>query len=227
MDALYTSSLATDLGKISYEECLDLQLGLVDLRKKGLISDTVLFLEHDPPVYTIGRKSDPANWPGINPVKTDRGGDVTYHSPGQLVFYPILDLTVNGKIDVRRLVKGMEKVVIDALSDNGMETYVGEEPGIWTRGTDRKVASLGMAISGHVSYHGVAINLTPEPLEGFMKINPCGLDPSVMGYVGVSRDDMIASLMKALGNEFNIRNKIGRDDFLSLLSNCGEQFPKI
>lgn len=195
-----TSSPAVDLGIISYGDCLALQKRLVSLRKKGAMADSVLFLEHDPPVYTIGRKSDPANFPGIDPVKTDRGGDVTFHGKGQLVFYPIFDTTQNGRLDVRAFVKNMEKVVMNALSSLGHETYVGDEPGIWLKGADRKVASIGMAIDSHVSYHGVAINYTAEPLEYFSKIHPCGLEPTVMGYVDVSRDD----LMKALLEQFSI-----------------------
>lgn len=217
MDTLYTSSLASDLGTISYGKCLDLQMRLVQLRKKEIIKDTALFLEHDPPVYTIGRKSDPSNWPGIDPVRTDRGGDVTYHSPGQLVLYPIFDLRRDGKIDVRGFVKNMEKAVMGALGENGIESYVGEEPGIWTSSGNRKVASLGMAISDNVSYHGVAINLTGEPLKGFMKINPCGLNPEVMGYAGIPREKMIRSLMKQLEDIFHIEKFVNGNEFLSMV----------
>lgn len=216
MGTRYTSNLATDLGRISYDSCLDLQMRLAELRKAGIIGDTVLFLEHDPPVYTIGRKSDPSNWPGIDPVRTDRGGDVTYHSPGQLVFYPIFNLLENGKVDVRAFVRRIEKSVMDALLENGVETYVGEEPGIWTKDGDRKVASLGMAIQGNVSHHGVAVNISPEPLEGFARINPCGLDPKVMGYVPIGRSRLIGSLLKSLSETFAPFEMVGKDDIMSL-----------
>ncbi len=193
----YISNRAIDLGQIAYGECLEIQLKLVSLRKAGSIGDTILFLEHNPPVYTIGRKSDPKNWPGIDPIRTERGGDVTYHSPGQLVIYPILDLMKNGRVDVRSHVRNIENIVIDALKENGAEAYIGEEePGIWTFEGNRKVASVGMAIDGHVSYHGIAINYTGEPLAGFNRISPCGLDPSVMGYVDISRNVLVGSLMR-------------------------------
>lgn len=214
-----TSSLAVDLGDIGYSDCLEIQLKLVALRKSGAIGDTILFLEHNPPVYTIGRKSDPANWPGIDPVRTERGGDVTYHSPGQLVIYPILDLMKDGKVDVRSHVRKIENIVIDALKENGVEAYIGvEEPGIWTSGTNLKVASVGMAIDHHVSYHGIAINYTGEPLEGFMKINPCGLDPSVMGYVDISRDNLISSLLDQFSRGFNGFAFIARNEFMNTLN---------
>lgn len=215
-----TSNLAVDLGRITYKECLELQLKLVELRRNGYIGNTILFLEHDPPVYTIGRKSDPKNWPGIDPVRTGRGGDVTYHSPGQLVVYPIFDLSENGRVDVRAFVKKVENVVVSALRRNGVETYIGnEEPGIWTVDRNRKVASVGMAIDRNVSYHGIAINITPEPLEGFKRISPCGLDPSVMGYVEIKRDDLVHTLMNEFSSSFAQFTKTGKEEFFSILGN--------
>lgn len=218
MENLSISNLAVDLGEIPYDQCLDIQLKLVSLRKSGLIGDVVLFLEHNPPVYTIGRRSNPKNWPGIDPVKTERGGDVTYHSPGQLVVYPILDLMHDGKVDVRSHVKKIENIVIDALSENGVKTFIGEEePGIWTSYDRKKVASVGMAIDRHVSYHGIAINYTSEPLEGFGRINPCGLDPSVMGSVDVSREKIVDSLLKQFSESFSKFTLISREEFLEAL----------
>lgn len=216
----YTSNHAVDLGTIPYGECLDLQLRLVGMRKENSIGNVILFLEHDPPVYTIGRKSDPGNWPGIDPVRTGRGGDVTYHSPGQLVVYPVIELSENGKVDVRAFVRKVENAVISALGRNGVEAYIGrEEPGIWTVEGNRKVASVGMAIDKHVSYHGIAINISPEPLEGFSRISPCGLDPSVMGYVDIKRGKLVQSLIREFSSTFTEFSMIGREEFLAILEN--------
>lgn len=208
------SNHAVDLGSIGYSECLELQLKLVSLRRSGDIGNTLLFLEHDPPVYTIGRKADPANWPGLDPVRTERGGDVTYHSPGQLVIYPIFDLNENGRVDVRSFVMRVESCVMAALEENGVSAYIGkDEPGIWTVGENRKVASVGMAIDRGISYHGIAINITEEPLNGFLKINPCGLDPKVMGHVGVDRRIMVESMLKAFNRYFPEMEEISREKF--------------
>lgn len=215
----YTSNPASDLGRIGYHECLQLQLHLVEMRKEGLVGNTLLFLEHDPPVYTIGRKSDPKNYPGIQVVKTGRGGDVTYHSPGQLVVYPIFEVSDDGRLDVRGFVKRIEGVVIDSLGALGYDTYVGsEEPGIWDKGTGKKVASVGMAIDGHVSYHGIAINISAEPIAGFQRIHPCGLEPSMMGYVDVDREELVNTLLKKFSSAFSEHKMVGKNILLDLVS---------
>ncbi len=219
MDTPSTSSLASDLGAISYQDCLGLQRKLVSMRKAGAIGDTLLFLEHDPPVYTIGRKSDPKNFSTIKVVKTERGGDVTYHSPGQLVVYPIYDLAAGGRIDVRAFVKKVEGIVVTALGECGVKTHIGDvEPGIWITSTGKKVASVGMAIDSSVSYHGVAVNISPQPLEGFARINPCGLDPSVMGYADVHREDLVRALLRGFSSVFGEHIMLDRDTFMKTVA---------
>lgn len=204
MENLYTSNLAIDLGTIGYDECLKIQKNLLCRRQEGSIPDTLLFLQH-PPVYTTGRKDDPSNYPGIAVIKTERGGDVTYHGPGQLVVYPILKLwEKDGKIEVRSFVVKLENIVINALGRFGFEASVGEEPGIWVSsgGKMKKVASMGLAIEKGVSYHGISINIGKEVLEGFSRINPCGMDSSVMGYVDINRGDLIRVLVSEFSGVF-------------------------
>ena len=196
----FTTRLSVDLGTIEYGRCLDLQRLLVSRRKAETIPDILLFLEHSPGVYTIGRKADPANFPGLDPIKIERGGDITYHGDGQLVVYPIFDMRFSGKLDVRRFVQRIESVAINAISNLGNKAYVGEEPGIWV--DKKKVASIGMAIDGFVSYHGIAFNYSPNVLEGFMKIRPCGLDPGSMGYIDTSRSALLHELYHAFIAEF-------------------------
>ncbi|MEM0156163.1 MAG: lipoyl(octanoyl) transferase LipB [Thermoplasmataceae archaeon] len=212
MENLSTSNLHTDLGRIGYQECLELQLKLLKLRKGGKIGDIMLFLEHDPPVFTTGRKSNPINFGKVNVVATDRGGDVTYHSPGQLVVYLIFNIESDGKRDVRKFVHAVESAIMESIARFGYDPYVGDEPGIWIKQGNKKVASIGMAIDGFVSYHGFSLNFTDEPLEGFRQVNPCGLDPGVMGYVPVDRNSLIGELLKNFGSRFGNFIAIDKND---------------
>ena len=204
MENRYTSNLAIDLGQIDYLECLKFQKDLVSRRLNNSIPDVILFLEH-PPVYTTGRRDDPSNYGSIDVIKTERGGDVTYHGPGQLVVYPILKIwEKEGKIDVRSFVVKLEGIVIKSLATFGFEASVGDEPGIWVgNGKEKKkVASMGLAIENGVSYHGISINIGKEVLEGFSRINPCGMDSSVMGYIEINREDLIDVLISVFSEEF-------------------------
>jgi len=204
MENRYISNLAIDLGVIDYEKCLKIQKDAVKRKISGEIPDVLLFLEH-PPVYTTGRKDSPSNYHGIDVIRTERGGDVTYHGPGQLVIYPILKIDgSDGKIDVRGFVVKLEKIVIKSLERFGYNARVGDEPGIWigTGESSRKVASMGLAIERGVSYHGISINIGKEVLEGFSRINPCGMDASVMGYVNIKREDLIHSLIANFSDQF-------------------------
>ena len=205
----YTTRLSVDLGTIEYRRCLDLQHLLVSRRKAGIIPDILLFLEHSPGVYTIGRKADPANFPGLDPVRIERGGGITYHGEGQLVVYPIFDMRLSGKIDVRRFVQRIESVAINAIEQLGYKAGVGDEPGIWVG--NKKVASIGMAIDDFVSYHGIAFNYSPKVLESFMRIRPCGLDPASMGYLKISRDRLLQVLHDAFSAEFGDFSIIDRE----------------
>jgi lipoate-protein ligase B len=172
------------LGTLAYGEALDLQERCRDAREAGRVPDLLLLLEH-PPVYTRGRRSDPSELPlgedwysgrGIEIVDVDRGGKVTYHGPGQLVGYPILNLAPDRK-DVKRFVRDLEEVLIRALAGFGIRAErspVRERvTSVWV-GND-KIASIGIHIARWITTHGFALNVTNEPLPRFAGIVPCGI----------------------------------------------------
>jgi len=169
-----------DLGRMEYGECLALQRRLRDERIAGAGEDTLLLVEH-PPVATLGRRGESSEvFDPTLPVYTiERGGKATYHGPGQLVLYPIVHLG-EGNRDVRAWVQCLEGLVIRLLADFGIPAHVKPDlPGVWTTATDRKVASIGIAISHWVSMHGIALNVDID-LSGFERIDPCGLGAAVM-----------------------------------------------
>jgi lipoyl(octanoyl) transferase len=182
-----------NLGRIGYGAALELQQRLVAERKQGAISDQLLLLEHDH-VVTLGRNgrienllaSDEAlERAGISFYPTDRGGDVTYHGPGQLVGYPILDLR-DWKRDVGAYVRGVEQAIIDALADFGISAgRIPKLTGVWVDG--RKIAAIGVHISRWVTSHGFALNVSTD-LSYFQYIVPCGLTKPVtsMAQLGVN-----------------------------------------
>jgi len=168
------------LGRIRYQPALELQRELVRQRQQGLIPDQLLLLEHFP-VITLGRNGkrehvlasdDVLQRAGIEFWSTDRGGDVTFHGPGQLVGYPILDLR-EWKRDVVAYVRALEQVLIDALEELGLKA--GRRPGatgVWI--ANRKIAAIGVHISRWVTSHGFALNVNTD-LNYFRYIVPCGL----------------------------------------------------
>jgi lipoyl(octanoyl) transferase len=163
-------------GRMDYERALAWQEGLLARRMAGG-ADVLLLLEH-PPVYTLGRGGDPRHLgvaaTGSIPVfRAHRGGQVTYHGPGQLVGYPILDLRAH-RPDVRWYLRSLEDVLIGALTDVGIEAA--RRPGltgVWVGG--RKIASIGVALRRWVSWHGFALNVGRD-LGGFAAITPCGIE---------------------------------------------------
>ncbi|AAT43130.1 lipoate-protein ligase B [Picrophilus oshimae DSM 9789] len=205
-----------DLKRFDYKKCLDIQYRLVSMRKNDLIGNTIIFVEHDP-VYTIGRKADPRNYSNVNVIRTDRGGDITYHGPGQLVSYFIFDVRINGKKEVKTFLNNIENVYINLLKNLGYSASTGDEPGIWIEknGKLKKVASIGMAIDDYVSYHGVALNINKEVLNGFIKINPCGLPPAVMDYIDIKRDDAIDLIIREIEKIYGKFNKIEYEGLIS------------
>ena len=164
-------------GRVAYEEATRWQEALVERRLAGDVADCLLLLEH-PPVYTLGRGADPrflglGAEGGIPVVRTSRGGQVTYHGPGQLVGYPIVDLR-DHRQDVRWYVHELEQVLIDALEAFGIAGgRVEGLPGVWVGGK-RKIASIGVAIRRWVTWHGFALNVAAD-LGGFGAITPCGI----------------------------------------------------
>lgn len=163
------------LGVVPYDRALDLQERLVDARARGG-EDTLLLLEH-PPVYTLGRGADTAflgaaAGGAVPVVRTSRGGQVTYHGPGQLVAYPVVDLRGH-RCDVRWYVRRLEDVVIRSLEAFGITgERVDGAPGVWVAGA--KIASIGIAVRRWITWHGVALNVDVD-LTPFTRIVPCGL----------------------------------------------------
>jgi len=168
-----------DLGLEPYNRALDLQHRLVAARREGRIEDVLLLLEH-PPVITLGRRGDEGNIVasgellarlGIEVHRVERGGDVTYHGPGQLIGYPILDLR-GYRQDVGWYMHSLEEVLIRALSDFGVEAgRVEGRIGVWIG--DKNIAALGARIEEWITYHGFALNVSPD-LSHFDLIVPCG-----------------------------------------------------
>jgi len=181
-----------ELGRVDYGRALELQQELIAQRKQGLIGDQLLLLEH-PHVITLGRNGHLENLlasdevlsrAGIAFYPTDRGGDVTYHGPGQLVGYPILDLR-EWKRDVGAYVRGVEQAIIETLADFGIEAgRIEKLTGVWVG--ERKIAAIGVHISRWVTSHGFALNVSTD-LSYFQYIVPCGLTKPVtsMAQLGV------------------------------------------
>ena len=161
------------LGRVPYREALALQRAL----HAGAVSDYLVLLEH-PHVYTLGRNADTAHLlvppaeVGADLEAADRGGDVTYHGPGQIVAYPVLDLRAYGR-DIHRYMRALEQSAIDLLATYGI---AGERrpgtPGVWAGGD--KIASVGVFVGRWVTLHGIAVNIDPD-LSHFDLIHPCGL----------------------------------------------------
>lgn len=165
------------LGRIEYRAALALQDSLVIQRRAGEIPDTVLLLEHDP-VYTIGRTRDRSSLRDTSAlphpvVEINRGGQATWHGPGQLVGYLIIDLQSRGS-DLHRYLRALEQAQIDCLREIGVENAGCREglTGVWVG--DRKIASIGVGIRHWVAMHGFALNVSRD-LAGFEAIVPCGI----------------------------------------------------
>jgi lipoyl(octanoyl) transferase len=168
-------------GLTPYVEGWELQRNLVRLRKRGEVPDTLVLLEHSP-VYTVGRAAKDASNLGVGEEYlkslgaevfwSDRGGDATFHGPGQLVGYPILRLK---KLDTHKYLRDVEEVIILVLSDYGLRA--GRHPsytGVWVEGS--KIAAIGVKFSsGRITSHGFALNVTTD-LSWFDKITPCGIE---------------------------------------------------
>lgn len=187
-----------DLGLVSFGEAYSVQkeaLASVKLRKEG---ESIIFAQHYP-VFTIGRlgkrenilaNAQELNSRGIDIINTDRGGDITFHGPGQIVVYPILDLTKRSK-DMHKFLRGLEEVVILTLSDYSVNSFrIKDRTGCWT--DKGKIASIGVAASGWVTYHGFALNANVD-LSYFDMINPCGF-----------KDINMTSMKDILDNEVDL-----------------------
>lgn len=204
-----------DLGRMPYAEAFALQQQLVGERKRGEIADQLLFVEH-PHVVTMGRNGRSENLlaspellerAGIELHSTDRGGDVTYHGPGQVVGYPIFDLR-EWKRDVVAYVRGLEDVLIGALAEFGIEGgRLAGATGVWVGEGEKaaKVAAIGVHISRWVTSHGFALNVETD-LNYFRYIVPCGLTKPVTSLrelgCGASRQQVLDALAHGFGKTF-------------------------
>jgi len=174
-----SKTLLVDLGTRDYKETWELQCGLVELRARALIPDVLLLVEH-PHVVTMGKSAKPENILSKRfPIyEVERGGDVTYHGYGQLVGYPIMNLTERDR-NVGRYVRGLEATLIETLDHFGISAQrIEGRTGVWV-GERKKIASIGVAVRGWVTFHGFALNVSTD-LSCFSTINPCGYDSGVM-----------------------------------------------
>lgn len=201
-----------ELGRMDYARAFELQQQLARERKQGAIPDHLLLLEH-PHVITMGRNGHEENLlaggdilerAGIAFHPTDRGGDITYHGPGQLVGYPILDLR-EWQRDVGAYMRAIEQVIIDTLADYGIPSgRIPKLTGVWVG--ERKIAAIGVHLSRWVTSHGFALNVNTD-LSYFQYIVPCGLTKPVtsMAELGVraSVDEVAETLAGHFGRTFD------------------------
>ena len=209
-----------DLGLVPYGEAFDLQRSLAGAVSQGAIPDTVIFLEH-PPVVTLGRRTEldrelhiPED-AAVEIAETDRGGKSTYHAPGQLVCYPILDLRHHGK-DVKRYVRDLEETLIHTLGAVGLEAVRYEGlTGVWMppgggQGP-RKIASIGVHVARWVTTHGYALNVDLDPAPFTDWITACGLDDAQFTTIArelgrpVSVDEVRPAAIAAVAEVYGLR----------------------
>jgi len=216
------------LGIVPYEVALKLQQGLMQARAEGRIGDVILLLEH-PSVFTVGRfkggediivPPERLAREGIAVFHTDRGGGITYHGPGQLVGYPIVNLKENG-LGVREYIQKLETVIIELLLALGIQGHrVAEYPGVWVG--EKKVCSVGIHVSHHITTHGFALNVTND-LRYFRYIRPCGLAGEAMTSVSellghwVAMETIIEKLLACLSEIFGLGCEQESDRWLATL----------
>ncbi len=175
------------LGVVPYREAWELQRSLAAAVSQGAIPDTVIFCEH-PPVVTTGRRTETSELhipvgAAADVVETDRGGKSTYHGPGQLVCYPILDLHRHGK-DVKLYVRRLEQAIIQTLEPLGLEaTRIDGLTGVWLQSPPRKIASIGVRVARWVTTHGYALNVDLDPAPFSDWITACGLEDAAFTTV--------------------------------------------
>lgn len=207
------------LGVVPYGQALDLQHQLVEAHKRGAGEDTFLLLQH-PPVLTLGRRAQETNIiaspeflakQGIEVFKVERGGDVTYHGPGQLVGYPLLDLK-HFQLDVGWYVRSLADVLVRTLRDFGVAgVYRAEQPGVWIG--DEKIAAIGAHITRHegswITSHGFAFNVNPN-MQHWQLIIPCGIaDKGVASLANllkrdISVEEVMPHVVRHFGDVFGV-----------------------
>jgi lipoate-protein ligase B len=176
-------------------------------RRRGAIEDTLILVEH-PPVVTVGVEGDDgeADISGLPVVRVERGGKSTYHGPGQLVGYPIVDLEPRGR-DVRRFVHQLEELLVTAVGEFGIVAgHVSGRRGVWVDG-ERKIASIGIAVEHWVTLHGFALNVDVD-LAPFSMFHPCGFDGRIMTSIAqetgrpVTLDEAKGPILRAWSSSF-------------------------
>lgn len=213
------------LGTVSYQPTWELQDELAQQRRERRIGDRLLLLEHFP-VYTIGRGGDEANLLagperlrelGAEFIRIDRGGDITFHGPGQLVAYPIVEL--RDPLDLRRYVRALEAAIVETSAGSGVEAgRLDGLTGVWVEG-ERKLAAIGVRVKRGVTTHGLALNVNTE-LRWFAEMIPCGIqDKEVTSLARELRHpvDMAAvedALAAALARQFGLTVALGRPGVL-------------
>lgn len=217
-----------DLKTIGYRDAWELQRARAELRKAGEVEDRLYLLEH-PHTYTLGKTADKNNlvgspeWlerRGVEVFEIDRGGDITYHGPGQIVGYPIIRLS-EWKEDAHEYLRALEETIIRALADYGIEAGRSEGlTGVWVEG--RKVAAIGVKISRWVTMHGFALNVNTD-LELFRGIVPCGLVgkpvTSMQAELGreIPLDDVKATLFEQFVEIFGYDSFVRREEDLDAI----------
>jgi lipoyl(octanoyl) transferase len=203
-----------NLGVVEYTEALELQRSLAGAVGRGETPDTVLLLEH-PPTITLGRRTEDGEvhvpeGADVALVEVDRGGKSTYHAPGQLVCYPILDLTRHGQ-DVKRYCRDLEEALIATIGAFEVEaTRIEGLTGVWLESPPRKIASIGIHLTKWISTHGYALNVDLDPAPFTEWITACGLDgyafTSLARELGrpLSVDDVRPAATQALADVFDL-----------------------
>jgi lipoate-protein ligase B len=203
-----------NLGHVPYVEAWELQRSVAGAVSQGTIPDTVILLEH-PPVITLGRRTEEGELhipegAEVEIVETDRGGKSTYHGPGQLVCYPILDLARHGE-DVKRYCRDLEEALIRTIGAVGVEaTRIEGLTGIWVHPPPRKIASIGVHISKWVTTHGYALNVDLDPAPFTEWITACGLEDTAFTTIArelgrpVSVDEVRRHAVSAIGEVFDL-----------------------
>jgi lipoyl(octanoyl) transferase len=203
-----------NLGETPYVEAWELQRSLAAAVSQGAVPDTVILLEH-PPVVTLGRRADrdelhvPAG-AEVEVVETDRGGKSTFHGPGQLVCYPILDLNRHGR-DVRKYCRDLEESLVSTLKSFGLRgERVEGLTGVWLLDPPRKIASIGVHISRWVTTHGYALNVDLDPAPFTEWITACGLEDAAFTTMSLelgrplSADDVRPAAAAAIADVFGL-----------------------
>jgi lipoate-protein ligase B len=220
--------IAPYLGTVPYEVALELQQRLRQARAEGKIGDILLLLQH-PSVFTVGRfrggedliiPPETLVWEDIAVFHTSRGGGITYHGPGQLVGYPILNLKEHG-LGVREYIWRLEAVIIKLLLALDIEGHrLAEYPGVWVG--ESKVCSIGIHVSHYITTHGFALNVTNDP-RYFGHIRPCGLPGEVMTSVSellghwVAMETIIEKLLPSFSEIFGLSCEQENDRWLAIL----------